>query len=201
MFYGAIVALIQQDLKRMIALTSINHMGYVLLGTFTLTATGLSAAVFQMFNHACAIGILFLMSGVIQEQMGTRRIAQLQGLGKTMPVTAFLLVLGSLGAMGFPGFGSFISEYMVILSSIKVNLVLAVTVIVPALTSGYFVWMLRRVIIQSPPQSQPRNEAPAYELLTLAAFLVPLLLLGLFPAPVLSLIDSTVRSLTGLGLR
>ena len=201
MFYGAIVALIQQDLKRMIALTSINHMGYVLLGTFTLTTTGLSGAVFQMFNHACAIGILFLMSGVIQEQMGTRRIAQLHGLAKAMPATAILLVLGSLGAMGFPGFGSFISEYMVILSGIKVNLVLAVTVLVPALTSGYFVWMLRRVLIQSAPQPRSRNEAPTYELLTLAAFLAPLLLLGVFPAPILLLIDSTVKSLTGLGLQ
>jgi NADH:ubiquinone oxidoreductase subunit 4 (subunit M) len=103
--------------------------------------------------------------------------------------------------MGFPGFGSFISEYMVILSSIKVNLVLAVTVLVPALTSGYFVWMLRRVLIQSAPQPRSRNEAPTYELLTLAAFLAPLLLLGLFPAPILLLIDSTVKSLTGLGLQ
>ncbi len=200
MFYGAIVAMIQQDLKRMIALTSINHMGYVLLGTFTFTATGLSGAVFQMFNHACAIGILFLMSGVIQEQMGTRRIAQLPGLGRAMPVTAFLLILGSLGAMGFPGFGSFISEYMVILSAIRANLVLAVAVLVPAITSGYFMWMLRRVVMQSPPQLPGRNEAPMFELLTLAAFLLPLLLLGIYPAPMLLLIESTVKNLTGLGL-
>ncbi len=200
MFYGAIVALVQQDLKRMIALTSINHMGYVLLGTFTFTFAGLSGAVFQMFNHACAIGILFLMSGVIQEQIGTRRISQLPGLGKAMPVTAFLLILGALGAMGFPGFGSFISEYMVILSGIKVNLALALVVLVPAITSGYFVWMLRRVVMQPPSQPPARNEAPWFELLTLAAFLVPLLILGLSPGPMLSLIDSTVRTLASLGL-
>jgi len=200
MFYGAIVAMIQQDLKRMIALTSINHMGYVLLGAFSFTAMGLSGAVFQMFNHACAIGILFLMSGVIHQQMGTRTIRELSGLGRAMPLTAVLLVLASLGAMGFPSFGSFISEYMVILSAIKVNLLLAAVVLVPAITAGYFVWMLRRVLMSMPEDKVGRNEAPVYELLTLTAFLVPLLLLGMYPAPILSLISSTVGSLARLGL-
>jgi len=200
MFYGAIVAMIQQDLKRMIALTSINHMGYVLLGAFSFTAMGLAGAVFQMFNHACAIGILFLMSGVIHHQMGTRTIRELPGLGKVMPVTAFLLVLGSLGAMGFPSFGSFISEYMVILSAISVNLLLAIVVLVPAITAGYFMWMLRRVLMASEERALVRNEAPAFEVLTLAAFLVPLILLGIYPAPILLLIKSTVQNLTGLGL-
>ena len=200
MFYGAIVAMIQQDLKRMIALTSINHMGYVLLGAFSFTAMGLAGAVFQMFNHACAIGLLFLMSGVIHQQMGTRTVRELPGLGKAMPITAFLLILGSLGAMGFPSFGSFISEYMVILSAISVNLLLAIVVLVPAITAGYFMWMLRRVLMASPEQPPARNEAPKFELLTLATFLVPLILLGIYPAPILLLINSTVRSLTGLAL-
>jgi NADH-quinone oxidoreductase subunit M len=197
MFYGAVVAMIQQDLKRMIALTSINHMGYVLLGTFSFTVMGLSGAVFQMFNHACAIGMLFLMSGVIHEQMGTRTIRGLPGLGKAMPIAALLLILGSLGAMGFPSFGSFISEYMVILSAIQVSLPLAVVVLVPAITSGYFLWMLRRVLMLSADRPVARNEAPAFELLTLAVFLVPLLLLGLYPAPILQVINSAVQSFAG----
>ena len=200
MLYGAIVAMVQQDLKRMIAMTSINHMGYVLLGAFSFTAMGLSGAVFQMFNHACAIGMLFLMSGVIHHQMGTRTIRELPGLGKVMPSTALLLVLASLGAMGFPSFASFISEYMVILSAIQVNLLRASVVIVPAITAGYFVWMLRRVLMTAPARSLTKNEAPVFELLALASFLVPLILLGLYPAPLLAIIDSTVRSLTSLGL-
>lgn len=200
MFYGAIVAMIQQDLKRMIALTSINHMGYVLLGAFSFTTIGLSGAVFQMFNHACAIGMLFLMSGVVHQQMGTRIIRELPGLGRAMPLMSFLLVLGSLGAMAFPCFGSFISEYMVILSAIRVNLLLAAVVLVPAITAGYFVWMLRRVLVTSPEGTMARNEAPAFELLTLAVFLVPLLLFGVYPAPMLSLINSTISGLERLGL-
>ena len=146
MFYAAIVAMVQQDFKRMIAFTSINHMGYVLLGAFTLTTAGIAGAVFQMFNHACAIGALFLMSGVIHEHMGTRTIRELRGFGSAMPKTAFLLVMASLGAMGFPGFSNFISEYTVILAGISVNTLYAIAMLVPGITAGYFVWMLRRVL-------------------------------------------------------
>ncbi len=196
MFYGAIVAMVQQDFKRMVALTSINHMGYILLGAFTLTTPGISGAVFQMFNHALAIGALFLMSGVIHQHMGTRTIRELRGLGSAMPITSFLLVLASLGAMGFPGFSNFISEYTIILAGISVNALYAVAVLVPGITAGYFVWMLRRVVLA--PQVRPMGlrEAPWYTLMTLAVFLAPLLILGLYPAPILGVIMPAVQHLT-----
>ncbi len=194
MFYGAIVAMIQQDFKRMVALTSINHMGYVLLGAFTLTTPGISGAVFQMFNHANAIGALFLMSGVIHKHMGTRTIRELPGLGNAMPKTSFLLVLGSLAAMGLPGFSNFISEYTVILAGISVNPLYAVAVLVPGITAGYFVWMLRRVLISPAAGPTVSREAPYYTLITLGVFLVPLILLGLYPAPLLGVIIPAIRS-------
>jgi len=185
MFYGAIVAMVQQDFKRMVAFTSINHMGYVLLGAFTLTTVGISNAVFQMFNHALAIGALFLMSGVIHEHMGTRTIRELPGLGSAMPKTSFLLVLASLAAMGFPGFSNFISEYYVLQSGISVNTYYAIAVLVPGITAGYFVWTLRRVLLNPLAKVLPNREAPWYTLLTLTIFLVPLLIFGLYPAPLL----------------
>ncbi len=195
MFYGAIVAMIQQDFKRMVALTSINHMGYVLLGAFTLTTPGISGAVFQMFNHANAIGCLFLMSGVIHEHMGTRTIRELPGLSSAMPKTSFLLVLGSLAAMGFPGFSNFISEFTVILAAISVNALYAVAVLVPGITAGYFVWTLRRVLMAPQPQPVVMREAPFYTLVTLAVFLIPLLILGIYPAPLMGVILPAVRAL------
>ena len=185
MFYGAVVAMIQQDFKRMVAFTSINHMGYVLLGAFTLTTVGIGNAVFQMFNHALAIGALFLMSGVIHEHMGTRTIRELSGLGTAMPKTSFLLVLGSLAAMGFPGFSNFISEYYVLQSGISVNIFYAIAVLVPGITAGYFVWMLRRVLLSPQAKALPQREAPWYTLVTLAIFLIPLVIFGLYPAPLL----------------
>ena len=195
MFYGAIVAMVQQDFKRMVAFTSINHMGYILLGAFTLTAAGVSGAVFQMFNHAFAIGALFLMSGVIHEHMGTRTIRELRGLGSAMPKTSFLLVLASLGAMGFPGFSNFISEYTIILAGISVNAFYAIAVLVPGITAGYFVWMLRRVVLATPAKPMGTKEAPWYTLLTLTVFLVPLLILGIYPAPMLGVIIPAVQNL------
>lgn len=200
MFFAAVAAMSQWDLKVMIALTSINHMGYVLVGAFSFTVTGVNGAVFQMFNHACVIGALFMITMVIREGMGTRNILELSGMGRGMPITLSLLILASLGAMGFPGFGSFISEYMVVLSAIRVNVILAILVIVPAITAGYFMWTLRRIVLRSPARPIVPKEAPIFELATVGAFLVPLVLLGVYPAPILVLIDSTVKRLVGLGL-
>jgi len=196
MFYGAIVAMVQQDLKRMIALTSINHMGYVMVGAFTLTTIGISGAVFQMFNHACAIGALFLMSGVIHEKMGTRTIRELSGLSRVMPKISFLMVLSSLAAMGFPGFSNFISEYEIILAGISVNVLYAIAVLVPGITAGYFVWMLRRVLLSPVQQSDNvKRDASISTLLTIAAFLVPILILGFYPEPLLGIINTTVHAI------
>jgi NADH-quinone oxidoreductase subunit M len=200
MFFAAVTAMSQWDLKVMIALTSINHMGYILVGTFSFTVTGVSGSVFQMFNHACAIGALFLISMLVREGMGSRSILRLSGLGRVMPLTSFLLVLASLGAMAFPGFANFISEYLVILSAIRVNVLLWVLVLVPAITAGYFMWTLRRLVMRLPPAGTVGAEAPSFELLTVATCIFPLLLLGIYPAPLFLLIDRTVRGLVGLGL-
>jgi len=171
-------------------------MGYVLVGAFTLTSLGIGGAVFQMFNHACAIGALFLMSGVIHEHMGTRTIRELSGLANAMPKTSFLLVLSSLAAMGFPGFSNFISEYTIILAGISVNVFYAIAVLVPGITAGYFVWMLRRVVLSpTQPTGGTKREASIYTLLTIAAFLVPILILGLYPAPLLGIINAAVHAI------
>ena len=188
MIYGASVAIVQQDLKRMIALTSINHMGYVLLGTFTAVAAsttiGLSGAVFQMFTHALAIGCLFLMSGYIHEHAGTRNIDELHGLRGKMPQTVTLLILASIAAMAVPGLANFISEYQVIQGALNANYLFILAIITPALTVGYFLWMLRRVVMT--PGVGPSNDLHLHSLLILLAFLVPLFVLGAYPGPLLN---------------
>lgn len=194
MVYGASVAIVQEDLKRMIALTSINHMGYVLLGTFSRNAIGLSGAVFQMFNHALAIGILFLMSGYIHEHAGTRNISELHGLRGKMPITVTLLILASLAAMAVPGLANFISEYQVIQGALTANYLFAIAILAPALTVGYFMWMLRRVVMTV--AEGPRSEVPLHSLAILAAFLVPLFILGAYPSPLLNnIINPTIKVL------
>ncbi len=191
MIYGASVAFVAQDLKRMIAMTSVNHMGYVLLGTFTLGSIGVSAAVFQMFAHGLAVGMLFLMSGYIHEHTGTRNINELQGLRGKMPSTTVLLIFGSMAAMAVPGFANFISEYQVIQAALSANYLYGLAIIAPALTVGYFLWMLRRVAMTPPAGS--KNELGRRPLIILTAFLVPLLVFGVYPLPLLgSAIKPTV---------
>src|SRR5467141_663126 len=197
MVYGASVAFVAQDMKRMIALTSVNHMGYVLLGTFTLGSIGVSAAVFQMFAHGLAVGMLFLMSGYIHEHTGTRNINALHGLRGKMPRTTLLLILASMAAMAVPGFANFISEYQVIQGALSVNYLFGFAILAPALTVGYFFWMLRRVVMT--PAEGPKNEIQRHSQLILTAFLVPLLVFGIYPAPLLgSAIKPTVDHLLGV---
>ena len=107
MFYGAFVALVQTDIKKMIALTSVNHMGFVILGAFTGTVFGISGAIFQMFTHAAAVGLMFMLSGYLHKVSGTRDITVIKGLKFTSPRLASLLVLGSMAAMALPIFSSF----------------------------------------------------------------------------------------------
>src|SRR5882762_2534517 len=197
MVYGASVAFVAQDMKRMIAMTSVNHMGYVLLGTFTLGSIGVSAAVFQMFAHGLAVGMLFLMSGYIHEHTGTRNINELHGLRGRMPRTTLLLILASMAAMAVPGFANFISEYQVIQGALSVNYLFGFAILAPALTVGYFFWMLRRVVMT--PAEGPKNEIQRHSQLILTAFLVPLLVFGIYPAPLLgSAIKPTVDHLLGV---
>src|SRR5438094_2704318 len=204
MIYGASVALVARDIKRMIALTSVNHMGYVLLGAFTATVAGVSGAVFQMFSHGLAVGMLFLMSGYIHEHTGTRNIDEMKGLRGKMPQTVSLLFLASMSAMAVPGFANFISEYQVIQGALGANYLFAISIVAPALTVGYFLWMLRRVAM-TPPVG-PKNELHLHSILILVAFLGPLLIFGVYPPPILGsviapTVDKCVGTIVGLGAR
>jgi NADH-quinone oxidoreductase subunit M len=206
MLYGAVVAMIQTDLKRLIALTSINHMGFVIFGAYagiasgTLTGLkfGVSGAIFQMFNHAAAIGILFMLSGYIHEQAGTRQIPSLRGLRWGMPRTATLLILGSMAGMGVPVFSSFISEYYIIVGAISVNVIWAVAILIPAVTVAYFLWMLRRTVMTPMEGGQMRDMSQrTFVIMTL--YLIPLLLLLLFPSLILDPADAFSAQLFAAG--
>ena len=188
MFYGAFVAMTQKDLKRMIALTSVNHMGFVLLGAFTGSVIGVSGAIFQMFNHGIAIGLLFMLSGYIHEQAGTRDITLLKGLRKNMPRTASLLVIGSLAAMGAPLYSNFLSEFMVIVGAISTDVRYAALMLVPLMTVAYFLWMIRRSVTSQPTELR-KHDLGNRSTLTLILYIIPLILLIIFPFLVLNVVD------------
>jgi NADH-quinone oxidoreductase subunit M len=198
-FYGAFVALVQRDLKRMIALTSINHMGLVLLGAFLGNLVSLSGAVFQMFNHACAVGLLFLLSGVIEKRAGTRDIDQLAGMGTTMPWASGLFIAGSFAAMGLPFLANFVSEFMVFAGVITIYPLLAFVVLSPGIVSGYFIWTIDRTILSDPLPGARMQRARGIEVVAVALLMVPIILLGLFPGLMVDRIVPACIEILSLG--
>jgi NADH-quinone oxidoreductase subunit M len=135
---------------------------------------------------------LFLICGVIHERMGTRNIRDLSGLVSVMPKTTFLLTITILAAIGFPSLSNFISEYMILLAAISVNMLYAIAVPVLAMTAGYFMLVIR-TLIGTRPKPIGFREPPYYTLMTVATFLVPLLILGIYPAPLLEVITPAVQ--------
>lgn len=205
MFYGAIVALLARDLKRMIALTSINHMGFVLFGAYATVVTGnilgVQGAILQMFTHALAVGSLFMLSGYIHEQSGTREIPLLKGLKVTMPRTALLLVLGSGAAIGVPPFASFLAELMTIAAGISAYTISAVIVLIPVITSGYFLWMIKRAVLSLPEVGASKHEGhdmPRSDAAVIGLYFVPLVILLVFPFFILAPATPVAQFLAGL---
>lgn len=193
MFYGAAVALLQKDLKRMFAYTSISHMGFVLFGAFATVASGnplgIEGAIFLMFAHALAVGALFTVSGFIEKEAGNRVIPTLVGMGKRFPLTAALLAASSAAAIGVPPFANFIAELMVISGGVSAYESAAITVLVPVITGGYFLWMLKRVVID--PAQDARGEGAeadisGFNAVVVALYLLPLVLLTVFSFLVLN---------------
>ena len=148
MLYGAIVAIRQADLKRLIAYSSVSHMGFVTLGIFVLNEQGVQGAIFQMVGHGVITGALFLLVGVIYERTHDRTIAKMGGLGQRVPVFATLMVFFSLASAGLPGLAGFVGEFLVLLGSVSyepwVGYVAAFTIIFAAV---YLLYMVQNIIM------------------------------------------------------
>jgi NADH-quinone oxidoreductase subunit M len=206
MFYGAAAAVLQKDLKKMIAFTSINHMGFVLFGAYaslvianpTVAYLGVQGAIFQMFTHALAVGSLFMLSGYIQHQAGTREISALKGLGTSMPKTAAVLVLASGAAMGLPPFASFLAEFMVIATGISAYALTGVSILVPIITAGYFLWMIRRTVLSPAEGTHEVHDMGWSDVGSFAVYLVPLVVLIIFSALILGPALNVAEFLRGL---
>jgi NADH-quinone oxidoreductase subunit M len=187
MFYGAIVAILSKDLKTMFAYTSINEMGFVILGAFATVVSGntlgIDGAIFQMFVHALAVGALFMLSGYVTTQAGTTEISKLVGMRLTMPRTAGILILASAAAMAVPPFANFVAELLVISAAISAYGILAITIFVPVLTGAYFLWMIKRTILGSlagKPGEVEKHDLRASDAWIFLLYIAPLLGLTVF---------------------
>ena len=147
--YGAVVSMVQRDLKAMVAFSSISHMGYVMLGIAALNAISLNGAAIQMFTHGTITALLFLVVGSIYDRAHTRDIPALRGLAPRMPIVATIFVIAGLASLGLPGLSGFIAEFTVFVgafSTLAWATILAAFGIV--ITAGYILWTLQRVLFR-----------------------------------------------------
>jgi NADH-quinone oxidoreductase subunit M len=196
--YGAYVTLAQTDVKRLIAYSSISHMGFVTLGIFTLNSSGVEGAILQMINHGIITGALFLCVGMIYERTHTREIVEYGGLAKGAPVYSTFLALFCLAAAGFPGLNSFVGEFLIIGGAFRGSPWFgAMAVWGVALGTAYILWLYYRMVFGElrPALRGLRLDLNAREAATLAPLAVFALVIGLYPDSVLGFLQASVTRL------
>jgi NADH-quinone oxidoreductase subunit M len=194
--YGALVTLVQKDMKKLIAYSSVSHLGFVMLGMFALNPMGLKGSVIQMINHGISTGALFLLVGVIYERRHSRLIADYGGLAKQMPVYATLFLIAALSSMGLPALNGFIGEFTILLGAANRNIWWAVFASLGiVLGAAYLLWLYQRVFWG--PLDNPANQSvPDVNMrergLCLALVAV-MLWIGLFPSTFFDKIEEPVN--------
>jgi NADH-quinone oxidoreductase subunit M len=195
--YGAIVATMQHDLKRLVAYSSIAHLGFIILGTFALTNQGLTGGVMQMVNHGISTGALFLLVGMISERRHTRQIAELRGLQTVAPVFAAVFTLVMLSSLGLPGLNGFVGEFLVLIGSFLTarwwTVVAATGVILAAL---YLLWAYQRVFHGPVDDANHEfREITVRESMVMLPLVGIIVFTGLYPRPMLNRIEPSVERL------
>jgi NADH-quinone oxidoreductase subunit M len=195
--YGAIVAAMQRDLKRLVAYSSVAHLGFIVLGTFAFTSQGLSGGVLQMVNHGISTGALFLLVGMIYDRRHTRQISELRGLQKPAPVMAAIFTVVMLSSLGLPALNGFVGEFLILIGTFATHRWWAVVatsgVILAAL---YLLWAYQRVFHGEPDEANAdMRDITWRERGVIAPLLFLIVFLGVYPKPVLERIEPSVDRL------
>jgi NADH-quinone oxidoreductase subunit M len=197
--YGALCAMAQRDFKKLIAYSSVSHMGYVLLGMASLNTLGVSGAVFQMFNHGIITSMLFLIVGVIYDRTHTRMLDELGGLGVKMPAYMGFVTVAFFAAIGLPGLSGFISEAFVFLGAFGESTIRVITVISTLgilLGAGYMLWALQRVYLgKFNDKWEGIRDLDLREYAMLAPLTIIVIFLGVYPSAMLDLMNTSVNTL------
>jgi NADH-quinone oxidoreductase subunit M len=196
--YGGIVACVTRDLKRLVAYSSLAHLGFVVLGTFALTTQGVTGGVLQMVNHGLVIAVLFIVIGWVYERRKTWQADELRGLQRAAPVLAAVFTVAMLAAIGLPGLNGFVGEFLVLTGTFLTHRWWAVAAIVGVIVAAiYLLWAYQQVF-----QGKPREEDVTStrdlgwsERLIIAPLIVLIVFLGVYPKPVLDRITPAVNRL------
>jgi len=194
--YGALVAMVQDDIKKLVAYSSVSHMGVVMLGLFALNAEGVSGAVYQMLNHGLSTGALFLLVGVLYERRHTRMIAEYGGLAKVVPLFAFVFMVVTFSSIGLPGLNGFVGELLCLLGAFERHPVAAGFATTGVIFGAvYMLWAYQRMVFGPlrNTENQKLEDLTWSERLYLAPILVLIVVMGVYPGPILEKMGSSVE--------
>ena len=199
--YGALVAMVQPDFKKLVAYSSVSHLGFVMLGIFALTVQSVQGALMVMINHGISTGALFLLIGMIYERRHTRQIEAYGGIARVVPVFAALLTFVSLSSIGLPGTNGFIGEFLVLLGAFRTHPILSTVATTGVIfAAAYLLWAIQRILF-NPLDKRENERIPdlnARELLLLAPLVVAIVWLGVYPAPVLRRMEASAARVVSL---
>ncbi|MDC3061031.1 NADH-quinone oxidoreductase subunit M [Candidatus Pelagibacter sp.] len=196
--YTSLVALMQEDMKKLIAYSSIAHMGFVTMGIFTMTPQGIEGSIFQMISHGIISAALFFSVGVVYERMHTREIKNYGGVVSVMPKYAVLFMIFALGSLGLPGTTGFVGEFLILIGTFKVDFVVAtIASLGVILGAAYILWLYRRVIFGdiTNPEVNNLNDINKSETIILSFLAIVSILFGFYPDPLLSSTSTSVENL------
>ena len=194
--YTSLVALMQEDMKKLIAYSSVAHMGFVTLGIFTFTQQGIEGSIFQMISHGLVSAALFLSVGVLYERTHSRLIKDYGGMVSIMPKYAIVLMVFTLGAVGLPGTSGFVGEFLILMGAFKKNfLVATIASIGVILCAAYMLWMYKRVIFGDLLNIELKKLADLNktEIFILTSLVLPIILFGFYPEPILNTTEVSIR--------
>ncbi len=196
--YGSLVAMVQKDMKKLVAYSSVAHLGFVMLGLYALNAQGITGGILQMINHGISTSGLFLCVGIIYERRHTRMISEFGGLSKQMPVFAVFYAIMTMSSLGLPGLNGFIGEFLILVGAFKANWMYAAwatTGII--LGAGYLLWLFQRVMFG--PLDNPKNEKlpdlSVREIFVMLPLVVWAFWIGLYPKPFIEILEPSVNHL------
>lgn len=195
--YGALVSMMQPDLKRLVAFSSVSHLGYVMLGMFAFNMQGVQGSIYQMLNHGVSTGSLFLIVGMIYERRHTRMISEFGGLSRVMPIFAIFFMIVTLSSIGLPGTNGFVGEFLILLGAFQANIiygVLAASGVI--LGAAYMLWMFQRVMFGkiTRPENEKLKDLNRREIAILVPMVIMILLMGIYPKLFFSKMDVTVET-------
>jgi NADH-quinone oxidoreductase subunit M len=196
--YGALVAMVQRDVKKLVAYSSVSHLGFVMLGLFALNTQGIQGSVLQMVNHGLSTGALFLAVGIIYERRHTREISEFGGLSAAIPWFAALFLIVCLSSLGLPGLNGFIGEFLILLGAFRMSPVVAgIAATGVILGAVYILWMYERVMFGPITNEKNRGlrDLTPREFWTLAPVIALIIWIGVFPNPFLRRLDASAAEL------